>query len=992
MNNDFSEIKERLDLLSVINRETGLTMKGPHLSECPFCSGHECFSLKDSHYKCFQCDESGDVFTFLEHYLKIEKGESLKRAAELAGIPLVDRKKRDQSLTTRERIFIEAATHYHMDFLKNGGRSYLVEKRGHDEEMLRQMRVGWSDGALVDHLKSKNFSDEEIKASGLGKMRKTKDAAVLADFFGKDLAIFPHYEGEKVIHFTMKDPAKQVAYQLPNEFRFKAWRFYNQNALHKYGEVILVEGENDTLSVLDAGVKHVIGLIGQPADYQIASLKTHCINKHLYLFFDNDSAGETYTRRIATALQGPGYNVRILIYSDTWKDPDEYLRGFSGDRRKELKRLQVDAVDYLTWEIGQVAKLIGLDKQVAALRERKVFSAISGLVEVEKLVYVKKLEELGLSRKAIEEEVEASSDLLREISMYLEVLPNRRDADPSTIATIIHKHFTNNGRFFRDRLNHVYLLYHHHIYEIGNNRPFNALIKRSTHLLPTKEPGRSVWEALASDAFNSGKQIDLASWIFTDRATDTIYVNLNSHNNMILKISKDSMEAIPNGLNKEGVLLKSSKKIMPFNFLPDADIRDGMKFLKDLIFNNMTCDKEQKYLVLCWFISAFLVDFVNCMAIMKFSGSTASGKTTAARMLSILVFGNEHLGDPSTAAAYAVASQNPMLIIDNLESDDITKSMLKFLLLSATGGQKEKRIQGSDTDTMEEKPRGLVLVTAIEPFPKSELINRAYEVEFLSKNKSDDFIEDEAIRALVKNRDLILSSILKLIQREILPNLARRKDYIAILKKEYKGHAKNRTDEYLAILMLILERILKYIEYYGEEDFLYGVEFGEREIRKAWIEYQDARAKETEVSSNNIIKLLDGLVREYLLKMKDLKAEPYAGYDVDVFAYQHPEYGLEIVKTKAETIRDENGESYSQSFMEFVATSADCVAAFDRYCKNNGLRNPYHNASVFRERFKNDRHLLQKSGWELITKEGLGPFYRIVRGTRFYKFRKVIVR
>lgn len=1018
--NDYEQIKERLDILKVITGETGLKMARKHLEECPFCAGHECFSIDQGKgvYKCFQCPEEGDVFIFLERYHSTDKHEALKLAAKLAGVNLPERRPRELRLTTKERIFLEAAEYYHDHVFTNGGRTYLVDRRGHQEDVIRKMKLGYTDGALVDHLKGKGFSEGDIRLSGLAKERTDNGVPHLVDFFVKDLAIFPHMDEGRVLHFTIKDPSKRYKYQLSNEARLKDWKFYNQGALSKFNEIIAVEGENDLLSVMDAGVFHVIGLIGQPADYQLKALKTKCKGKHLYLWVDNDIGGhggwddkgkwhDGFVRQICKALL-PDVNIRIITHpggaqegTDSRKDPDDYLQHFEGDKRKEVKRLQEEAADYITWEIGEIRKLETLEDRLKALKDREIFRAVANMVEAEKLVYIEKIEGLGFNERAIEEQLEMNRELLMELGLYLHGLEKKNDADPNRIAEIIFKHLNKDGRFFRDREGKVYLLYQHYIYDIGNNRPFCALMKRATRLLPTKEPGRSVWESLASEAYNSGKRIDLMSWLYTDRNTDSIYVNLNSANNVILKINKGATEEIPNGLNEEGVLLRSSRKILPMNYLPDVDVREGMRYLKDLVFANFTCEREQRYLILSWFIAAFLLDFAPYMALMKFSGATSSGKTTAAKLLSLLIYGHEHLGDPSTAAAYAVSSQNPLLIIDNLESDDITKSGLKFLLLSATKGGKEKRTQGTESDTTEEQPKALVLITAIEPFTKPELINRTYDIEFANKFKADDFVEDEVIREIIKKRDIILSAIIKFLQKEILPHFAKRKEYITILKKEYRGHSKSRTDEFLALLMLILERMVRHIPYYDEEDPYYGAEeefgWGDGVIRKAWIEYQDAKAKDTETSSNNIIKMLDGVVREYLMKAEGDKSRDERDYLTVPETYPvrlfHPEYGLELEKHRPERFTDEKtGEDYHRTYIEFVASPGDIVAAFDRFCKNNGLRNPYANTGIFGERLKNDKGNMVNGGWEVISKEGIEPYFKVVRGVRFWKFRKTFIR
>jgi DNA primase len=1003
---DYDRIKERLDIQAFIEQTTGFSMKGKHLSECPFCGGHGCFSIdrEKGLYKCFQCPAEGDVFTFLENYHNIDKAEALRKAAAFAGISLAEypaKKPRDFKLTTKERIFIESAAYYHANALKNGGKEYYLAARGHKEESVAAMQCGWSDGGLIDHLTNKGFTDLEIKASGLAREVSLGDSRKLLDFFGNGFAVFPHWEGGRVLHFTMKDPKKKHTYQLEAVARSKEWRFYNQGALSRFNEIIIVEGENDLLSVLDAGVNHVIGLIGQPSEEQIKALRSFCAKKHIYLWLDNDEdpdkpllKGKGFIRKICAELSGEQH-IRIITYPEEIKDPDDYLRGFKGDAKREVKRLQQDSLDYIDWEITEISKLNGLDKRLQALKERKVFAALAEMLEVERLVKSEKLEALGFTSKAIQEQIEINHELSRALELYFYGLQNKREADPNHVATLIFKNLSKQGRFFRDSEHKTYLFYQHFIYEIASNRPFNALMKRTTRLLPTKEPGRSVWESLASEAYNVGMKIDLASWIHTDRNTDTLFINLNGPNNTILKVSTESIEEIQNGLNEDAVLLQSSRKIMPLNFLPDADIREGMRALKENIFDNLPCERENKYLVLCWLMSAFLLDFAPYMALMKFSGSTASGKTTAAKLLSLLLYGNEHLGDPSTAAMYAVSSQNPLLIVDNLESDDITKSGLKFLLLSATKGGKEKRTAGTESGTTEEMPKALVLITAIEPFTKAELINRTYDIEYNNKFKSDDFVEDEVIRQIIKKRDLILSALIKLIQKDILPNLSRRKDYITILKKEYRNHAKNRTDEFMALLMLILEKVEKYIPYYEVDDVCFGVESGDAEIRKAWIEYQDSKAKDSETSTNSILKMLDGLVAEYLLKMKTLeKLETtwHKDYEEDVFNYQHPEYGLEIIKSKPAICTDEGGQEYMRTYVEFIATPRDLVFAFDRFCRNNGIKNPYSTAGIFGERLKNDRHLLTKGSWEIISKEGMEPYWKVIRGERFWKFRKTIMR
>jgi len=301
----------------------------------------------------------------------------------------------------------------------------------------------------------------------------------------------------------------------------------------------------------------------------------------------------------------------------------------------------------------------------------------------------------------------------------------------------------------------------------------------------------------------------------------------------------------------------------------------------------------------------------------------------------------------------------------------------------ATRGSKVKRKGGTESGVTEESPKALVMVTAIEPFVKSELINRTFEVNFAKQFHNEGFIDDEATRQILKKRNVIISGLLKLIHKDILPNLEKRTAYITALNVDHKGHSKDRMNAYLALMMLILEKLLKY----WDADHLRAAD-----IWHTWILMQDQLAREHEVSSNDILKLLDGLIREYRLRMNEQELRPQRvyGYDEEVYQYTHPEYGISITRTLPQFIDDDR--EHTEAFIEFEATSKDLTYAFARFCKNNGLANPYPSAAIFGSRLKNDRKLLGKGGWELITKEGNETYYKVVRGQRFLKFRHRLIR
>jgi DNA primase len=1013
---DFAKIKHILDIQAVITQATGLKMGKHHLKECPFCKGHDCFSIQKEKqsFKCFQCDAQGDVFTFLEKYHTLEKREALERAANLAGIeltPLKNKVPKRPEPSPREKIFFEAARYYHGRMLENGGRKYLTETRGHSMESLKNLGVGWSDGELVNHLRSIGFDEKAILDSGLARIRKTNGDDHLADFFPENFAIFPHWDRERVLHFTKKDPTKKTAsYQLPQKNRAGEWRFYNQGALRKFNEIILVEGENDLLSVVDAGMANVIATIGQVSDAQIKTLQTS-IGKTFILWFDNDenpeklfAKGKGYTRKIANAIESRGGSVKVITYPEAFKDPDEYLQAFKGDKQVEIKRLIQEAPDYISWEIQQAGKLEGLSQRSERLKAVKLFNRISDTTGIRKQVYIESLQDLGFSKDAIDQELSASQELFQRIKSYIQHT-DKKQQDPNFMAGLIYGDLSLHGRFFHDQDSTVHLILKNRRYIIGNNRPFNALMKNKTGLLPTREPGRSIWESLASEGYNSGLQIDFSRWISVDPTKMTIFINLNSPDNTILRINENEIRKVQNGVNEDNILLNNSR-MQPVEYISDADIQKGMTALKELVFDNFTCEREQRYLIICWLISAFFLYFFESHPHLKFSGDSGSGKTTAARLLSMLLYDEAKVENISTAAAWSLANENPLLVFDNLETQDVKQGKENFLLQMATGGGKIKRKAGTDSGISEENGKALICITAIEPLTKSELVNRVLDIDFYNKFKSDLFIESATTVKLSGQRNLILSAILKFIQRDLLPNFDKRMECYATLKSEYADHAKNRMDDYLSLLFLILKQILPYIPYYQSDDLLAGVESGDREVFQAWIRGQNEKAEDTSLGTNNILKILNGLVREYIAKIRSEISAPnqaghppgkkrpsfgrmrsgqeYPAYE-KFYEYTHPEYLLNVIKTLSITDKwQENGEDISENVchIEFLATRNELAYAFDRYCKNNGLRNPYPNSAQLGTRLANDMTLLKRDGWTVKDN------FKKIHGDRYWLFRK----
>nr|WP_321466143.1 hypothetical protein [uncultured Desulfobulbus sp.] len=145
----------------------------------------------------------------------------------------------------------------------------------------------------------------------------------------------------------------------------------------------------------------------------------------------------------------------------------------------------------------------------------------------------------------------------------------------------------------------------------------------------------------------------------------------------------------------------------------------------------------------------------------RFEGSAGSGKTTASKLISALLYGEPQHKKATDAANYTDGSQNPLIVLDNIEVKQMTEDLTTFTLTSIA---KEKRKSGTDSETVTERTKCLLNTTGIEPLcgELSEIQSRSFVINFDIGNQGNDcFIESEVIAALQRNRDLIISALMK---------------------------------------------------------------------------------------------------------------------------------------------------------------------------------------------------------------------------------------
>ncbi len=382
-----SEILSRSDIVDIIGNYVSLKRAGStYKGLCPFHNEKTpSFSVNPNLqiYKCFGCNNTGNVVTFLMEYENMSYVEALEYLAEKAGITIVSAtpSKTDKEKIDRKNALFEinkiAAGHY-FNMLKSQegsvGYSYL-KNRGLSDETIIHFGLGFSGkggNRLYRMLKDKGYDDALITESKLFK----KDGSKMYEIFWNRV-MFPILDkSNHVIGFggrVMSDVKPKYLNSIENEIFSKGKNLYALNFARKSRSkfIILCEGYMDVIALHQAGFDSAVASLGTAlTPDQVREIKRYADD--IYLTYDSDEAGKTAAMRAIPMLRRGNVTPRILDLSP-YKDPDELIKA----KGKEEFQMRIDnAQNGFAFECEYLKRGINMDdpdsrasfiKRIAAL-------------------------------------------------------------------------------------------------------------------------------------------------------------------------------------------------------------------------------------------------------------------------------------------------------------------------------------------------------------------------------------------------------------------------------------------------------------------------------------------------------------------------------------------------------------------------------------------------------------------------------------------------
>ena len=327
------------DLVSLISEDTVLKGQGDRfMGLCPFPEHNEktpSFSVSASKqlYHCFGCQNSGNIFTYLQKQRGMSFTEAVEYLARKKGLSIPKTVQTKRDLTKPDYFELsEKICKFFEKQLKETSQEHPVraylKKRGWTAELIQKFRLGYTvkNNSLLSLLNSK----EQRQAMELGLINQLSDGRAYDNF--RHRLIFPIVSIKKqVVGFgarVLDDSLPKYINSKESKIFHKGQIFYGLNESARYlrqdSFALLVEGYTDFLALWQSGFKNTVATLGTAFTEFHAKLLKRYVGT-VTLVFDGDTAGLRASERSLPLLLQEGLKVKILSLPEG-QDPDDFIR------------------------------------------------------------------------------------------------------------------------------------------------------------------------------------------------------------------------------------------------------------------------------------------------------------------------------------------------------------------------------------------------------------------------------------------------------------------------------------------------------------------------------------------------------------------------------------------------------------------------------------------------------------------------------------------
>lgn len=385
------QVKENADIVQIIGQYVPLKRAGArYLGLCPFHHDRSPslnVTPQMGIYKCFACGAGGDVLKFVQEYEKLDFIDALRAVASRAGIAIPEHIGHSKDDGDRGKAALVLAANqiacrlYQEELEASVETLAYLEGRGVTPEARKHFQLGLapqSPDRLLRRAAAKDIPQDSLIEAGI--LGMTEGGRVYDRFGGR--LIFPIWNlsghvigfGGRVLQqgqAGQKGPSPKYVNSPESPFYHKSKVLYglnfSRNEMDKTGEVVLVEGYMDLLSLWQAGIRNAVAVSGTALTKEHVHILARFARK-AYLFFDGDAAGRKAVRRSLEPLLAAGVEIKVPVLPAE-EDPDSFAKKHGGDKVREIFAAGEDVVAFLLRDAGKPLEALSPEEKNGLLEE-----------------------------------------------------------------------------------------------------------------------------------------------------------------------------------------------------------------------------------------------------------------------------------------------------------------------------------------------------------------------------------------------------------------------------------------------------------------------------------------------------------------------------------------------------------------------------------------------------------------------------------------------
>ncbi|MCH7945140.1 MAG: DNA primase [Armatimonadetes bacterium] len=384
-------VRSRIDIVDLVGQRVRLKRSGKNWTGlCPFHEDrHPSFSVSPDigRYKCWSCDASGDVFTWVMETQGVEFREALEILAKQAGVELTRGSRQDHTRRRRMTDAMAVALDFFREQLQvsQTAREYC-KRRGLDDDTLARWDIGYAPDvgeALAAELKRNGCKLSECRELflvdgdeqlGYGDRFRGRIIFPIRDDQGNLVAF-----GGRLIGDGRPKYINSSDTPLFSKSRTLYGMHIARDTVRKLRRAVVVEGYLDVIACHRAGVNNAVATLGTSlAEQHVKRLSLWC--DEVVLLYDSDKAGRKAAQRATELLTVAGMKVSVALLPEGG-DPDTLLAEQGPEAVRDAVEKGIEPFDFL---LQQIERRLGPDQQEYWDEVARALATLPSHLEVER--------------------------------------------------------------------------------------------------------------------------------------------------------------------------------------------------------------------------------------------------------------------------------------------------------------------------------------------------------------------------------------------------------------------------------------------------------------------------------------------------------------------------------------------------------------------------------------------------------------------------------